>query len=150
MIVKLLKIFLFIISFSISAQINNDLNQNKYFELEINLLKIKKPGIAFIAIYNNSLDFNSSDESKNRITYALKENVKKGSFSKVVMVEQGTYGIKIYIDKNNNNKFDFNIIGIPKEQFGFSNDAISLLGPPSFKNASFDVLDNKTIYIKMK
>jgi uncharacterized protein (DUF2141 family) len=150
MIVKLLKIFLFIISFSVSAQINNDLNQNKYYELEINLLKIKKPGIAFIAIYNNSLDFNSSDESKNRITYALKENVKKGSFSKVVMVEQGTYGIKIYIDKNNNNKFDFNIIGIPKEQFGFSNDAISLLGPPSFKNASFDVLDNKTIYIKMK
>ncbi len=150
MIVKLLKIFLFIISFSISAQINNDLNQNKYYELEINLLKIKKPGIAFIAIYNNSLDFNSSDESKNRITYALKENVKKGSFSKVVMVEQGTYGIKIYIDKNNNNKFDFNIIGIPKEQFGFSNDAISLLGPPSFKNASFDVVDNKTIYIKMK
>jgi uncharacterized protein (DUF2141 family) len=150
MIVKLLKIFLFIISFSISAQINNDLNQNKYFELEINLLKIKKPGIAFIAIYNNSLDFNSSDESKNRITYALKENVKKGSFSKVIVVEHGTYGIKIYIDKNNNNKFDFNIIGIPKEQFGFSNDAISLLGPPSFKNASFDVVDNKTIYIKMK
>ena len=150
MIVKLLKIFLFIISFSISAQINNDLNQNKYFELEINLLKIKKHGIAFIAIYNNSLDFNSGDESKNRITYALKENVKKGSFSKVVVVEHGTYGIKIYIDKNNNNKFDFNIIGIPKEQFGFSNDAISLLGPPSFKNASFDVLENKTIYIKMK
>ena len=150
MIFRLLNIFLLIISFSISAQINDNLSQNKYFELEINILKIKKPGTAFIAIYNNSLDFNSGDESKNRITYALKENVKKGSFSKVVMVEEGTYGVKIYIDKNNNNKFDFNIIGIPKEQFGFSNDAISLLGPPSFKNASFDVLDNKTIYIKMK
>jgi uncharacterized protein (DUF2141 family) len=150
MIFRLLKIFLLIISFSISAQINDNLSQNKYFELEINILKIKKPGTAFIAIYNNSLDFNSGDESKNRITYALKENVKKGSFSKVVMVEEGTYGVKIYIDKNNNNKFDFNIIGIPKEQFGFSNDAISLLGPPSFKNASFDVVDNKTIYIKMK
>ena len=148
MIFRLLKIFLLIISFSISAQINDNLSQNKYFELEINILKIKKPGTAFIAIYNNSLDFNSGDESKNRITYALKENVKKGSFSKVVMVEEGTYGVKIYIDKNNNNKFDFNIIGIPKEQFGFSNDSISLLGPPSFKNASFDVLDNKTIYIK--
>ena len=150
MIFRLLKIFLLIISFSISAQINDNLSQNKYFELEINILKIKKPGTAFIAIYNNSLDFNSGDESKNRITYALKENVKKGSFSKVVMVEEGTYGVKIYIDKNNNNKFDFNIIGIPKEQFGFSNDAFSLLGPPSFKNASFDVVDNKTIYIKMK
>ena len=150
MIFRLLKIFLLIISFSISAQINDNLSQNKYFELEINILKIKKPGTAFIAIYNNSLDFNSGDESKNRITYALKENVKKGSFSKVVMVEEGTYGVKIYIDKNNNNKFDFNIIGIPKEQFGFSNDAISLLGPPSSKNASFDVLENKTIYIKMK
>jgi len=150
MIFKLLKIFLLIISFSISAQINNNLSQNKYFELEINILKIKKPGIAFIAIYNNSLDFNSEDDSKNKITYALKENVKKGSFSKIIIVEQGTYGIKIFIDKNNNNKFDFNIIGIPKEQYGFSNDASALLGPPDFKNASFDVVNDKTIFIKMK
>ena len=150
MIFKLLKIFLLIISFSISAQINNNLSQNKYFELEINILKIKKPGIAFIAIYNNSLDFNSEDDSKNKITYALKENVKKGSFSKIIIVEQGTYGIKIFIDKNNNNKFDFNIIGIPKEQYGFSNDASALLGPPDFKNSSFDVVNDKTIFIKMK
>ena len=150
MIFRLLKIFLLIISFSISAQINNNLSQNKYFELEINILKIKKPGIAFIAIYNNSLDFNSEDDSKNKITYALKENVKKGSFSKIIIVEQGTYGIKIFIDKNNNNKFDFNIIGIPKEQYGFSNDASALLGPPDFKNASFDVVNDKTIFIKMK
>ena len=150
MIFKLLKIFLLIISFSISAQINNNLSQNKYFELEINILKIKKPGIAFIAIYNNSLDFNSEDDSKNKITYAFKENVKKGSFSKIIIVEQGTYGIKIFIDKNNNNKFDFNIIGIPKEQYGFSNDASALLGPPDFKNASFDVVNDKTIFIKMK
>jgi len=150
MIFRLLKIFLLIISFSISAQINNNLSQNKYFELEINILKIKKSGTAFIAIYNNSLDFNSRDESKNRITYALKENVKKGSFSKIIIVKQGTYGIKIFIDKNNNNKFDFNIVGIPKEQYGFSNDASALLGPPSFKNASFDLVDNKTVNIKMK
>ena len=60
------------------------------------------------------------------------------------MVKQGTYGIKIFIDKNNNNKFDFNIVGIPKEQYGFSNDASALLGPPSFQNASFDLVDNKT------
>jgi len=53
MIFRLLKIFLLIISFSISAQINDNLSQNKYFELEINILKIKKPGTAFIAIYNN-------------------------------------------------------------------------------------------------
>ena len=150
MIFRLLKIFLLIISFSISAQINNNLSQNKYFELEINILKIKKPGTAFIAIYNNSLDFNSGDESKNRITYKLKENVKKGSFSKIIMVEQGTYGIKIFIDKNNNYKFDFNIIGIPKEQYGFSNNVSAILGPPSFKNASFNVVNNKTVNIKMK
>jgi uncharacterized protein (DUF2141 family) len=150
MIFRLLKKILLIISFSISAQVNNEVIQNKYFELEINILKIKKPGIAFIAIYNNSLDFNSGDESKNRITYTLKENVKKGSFSKIIMVEEGTYGMKIFIDKNNNNKFDFNIVGIPKEQYGFSNDASALLGPPSFKNTSFDVVNNKTVYIKMK
>ena len=40
--------------------------------------------------------------------------------------------------------------GIPKEQYGFSNDASALLGPPSFQNASFDLVDNKTVNIKMK
>ena len=44
MIFKLLKIFLLIISFSISAQINNNLSQNKYFELAlVNLTKLDLP-----------------------------------------------------------------------------------------------------------
>ena len=50
-----------------------------------------------------------------------------------------TYAIGIFVDKNYNNKMDRNLFGVPKEQFGFSNNAKGNFGPPSFKDASFVV-----------
>jgi uncharacterized protein (DUF2141 family) len=32
---------------------------------------------------------------------------------------------------------DNNFFGIPKEQYGFSNNARALFGPPNFEDASF-------------
>jgi len=36
-----------------------------------------------------------------------------------------------------NGKLDANLLGIPTEGYGFSNDARALFGPPSFAAASF-------------
>ena len=38
-----------------------------------------------------------------------------------------------------NEKLDTNFFGIPKEQFGFSNNAKGRFGPPSFESASFEL-----------
>ena len=46
--------------------------------------------------------------------------------------------------------FYTNIIGLPIEQFGFSNDAMGIIGPPTYEKASFLVNENKLIKIKMK
>lgn len=51
-------------------------------------------------------------------------------------LEPGTYALGIIHDENENGKLDTNGIGIPKEGFGFGNNAMGLFGPPSFKNAS--------------
>jgi len=32
---------------------------------------------------------------------------------------------------------DNNFFGVPKEQYGFSNNARALFGPPDFENAAF-------------
>ena len=43
-----------------------------------------------------------------------------------------------------NGKIDTNWVGVPKEGYGFSNDAKITFGEPSFSDASF-VYDGKTL-----
>ncbi len=52
-------------------------------------------------------------------------------------VPAGTYAVTILDDTNMNGKMDFNLIGLPKKGYGFSNDAKATLSPPSFSAASF-------------
>ena len=57
----------------------------------------------------------------------------------VAVSRPGTYAIAIYHDENNNHHFDRNFLGLPVEGFGFSNDAPTGLGPPSFAAARITV-----------
>ncbi len=77
--------------------------------------------------------------------------VKVQDFPLSVKLKNGTYAISIFHDENNNKKLDTNFIGIPKEAFGFSNDVIGLMGPPTFEEAQFKVLNNNSsVTIKLK
>jgi uncharacterized protein (DUF2141 family) len=51
-------------------------------------------------------------------------------------IPAGTYAISIMHDLNSNGEMDTNGVGIPKEGFGFSNDAMGSFGPPTFEKAS--------------
>ncbi len=63
----------------------------------------------------------------------------------------GTYAVKVFHDVDENGTLDTNWMGIPKEPYGFSNDAMGTFGPPSFQQASFKVGTGRTtIRIRMK
>jgi uncharacterized protein (DUF2141 family) len=47
--------------------------------------------------------------------------------------------MKAFADVNGNAKLDKNIIGLPTERYGFSNDAQGRMGPPSFDAAAIPV-----------
>ena len=51
----------------------------------------------------------------------------------------GKYAVAAYVDGNRNGKQDKNFLGVPKESYGFSNDARGMFGPPDFAEAAFDV-----------
>ena len=53
----------------------------------------------------------------------------------------GDYAIAVYHDKNKNGKIDTNLLGIPKEDYGFSNDARGRFGPASWKDSMFKLVD---------
>ena len=51
----------------------------------------------------------------------------------------GWYGISIYHDENANGKMDKNAMGIPKEAYGFSNNAKGLFGKPGYEDVKFQI-----------
>lgn len=55
-----------------------------------------------------------------------------------VDISAGTYAIGVIHDENMNGKLDTNWLGIPKEGYGFSNDAKGFVSAPSFEDASFE------------
>lgn len=66
-------------------------------------------------------------------------------------VPPGEYAISVIHDENENGELDSNSIGIPKEGFGFGNDAMGMFGPPSFDKAKVKVDgENQKFLIKMK
>jgi uncharacterized protein (DUF2141 family) len=51
----------------------------------------------------------------------------------------GRYGLAAYQDLNGDGELNRNLIGIPVEPYGFSNDAPLRFGPPRFTDAALDV-----------
>jgi uncharacterized protein (DUF2141 family) len=57
-------------------------------------------------------------------------------------LKPGSYAIMIMHDENNNGKLDSNILGIPKEGYGFSNNP-RVMRQPTFEEAKFEVKDGE-------
>lgn len=55
-------------------------------------------------------------------------------------VQSGTYAIMVLHDENDNKRMDFELNGMPKENYGMSNNPVSF-GPPQFTDAKFEVAD---------
>ncbi len=54
-------------------------------------------------------------------------------------VPYGEYSIAVFHDENSNMDLDANFLGIPKEDYGFSNNAWRKYGPPKYKQTLFTV-----------
>jgi uncharacterized protein (DUF2141 family) len=54
----------------------------------------------------------------------------------------GKYAVAAYVDNNRNGRQDKNFLGVPKEDYGFSNNVRGRFGPPDFAEAAFDIGDN--------
>lgn len=52
-------------------------------------------------------------------------------------LKPGVYGLKMFQDFNHNRKFDFISLALPREKYGFSNDAPAIFGEPSFDRTKF-------------
>ncbi len=75
--------------------------------------------------------------------------VEPGSVTYRYELPPGTYAIGIFHDANLNNRLDNYFFGVPREQYGFSNNARGFMGPPSFEDAAFSVEGKTEISISL-
>ncbi len=54
-------------------------------------------------------------------------------------IPEGTYAISSFHDENSNEKMGKNMLGIPTEDYGFSNNAKGRFGPAKWVDAKFEV-----------
>mgnify|MGYP004006285489 FL=1 len=141
--------FFFLYSTNLSCQDNLE-----FFNITLNIKNIKSKGNLFIAIWTDSNAFNSnktdSSKSENGFKYGFKEKVTLSYLNKTINLPTGKYLVSIYLDENLNNKMDYNFIGIPKEQYGFSTKKIIKFRKPKFDEASFILLDDIILDISLQ
>jgi uncharacterized protein (DUF2141 family) len=94
-----------------------------------------------VALFSSAAAFAADDPSQGQVLSV------KGDTVEVVFMDlaPGTYGISVFQDMNVNEKLDKNFLGIPKERFGFSNNARGSFGPPGFEDFSFVVGDEPIV-----
>ena len=107
-------------------------------EMEINNLESNK-GLIYIRIL---------DENENPVIVGKSPVINYSSEISFDSISAGKYAIQFFHDENENQKMDFNLIGIPKEKFGSSNDVKPILGPPKFKKMLFEIYEDKKIVMK--
>ena len=111
--------------------------------------------ILSLAIYDNAEAYNYSVKGEKRSEEGVFSGVEsfielKEIHEFVIDLPEGIYAIALFVDANKNLKIDKNFLGIPKEQFGFSNNAMGKLSAPSFEQAKFEVRGDTLQNIKLK
>lgn len=67
-----------------------------------------------------------------------------------ILPQPGIYALAVYHDANANRKLDRSGLGPPTEGFGFSNNASTLLGLPSFASVRIRMAEGSTTRIRLR
>jgi uncharacterized protein (DUF2141 family) len=64
-------------------------------------------------------------------------------------IPQGTYAVMVFHDENGNGKLDKNMVGIPKEGYGASNNPAKRMRAPTFDEARFSLTSDQRVDVKL-
>ncbi|TCK68857.1 uncharacterized protein (DUF2141 family) [Winogradskyella wandonensis] len=91
-------------------------------------------GRLLVGLYNSEANF--LDQRFMSVIGEISNKTGKVVFTDV---PEGIYAVSFIHDENNNGKMDTNFLGIPKEDYGCSNNARGTMGPPKWKDAKFEL-----------
>ena len=141
---KIQKVLLIVFFLIMVTPISAQTGVNSTATLDIEVQGIEKGGILNLEISSTKEAF-ESDEDDAGVAARIQQKVSGGSYQRSFEIPPGTYAVKLHIDENENGKLDTNFLGIPKEQYGISNNGRFL----NFKAASFIIDTYKKIQIEL-
>ena len=117
--------------------------------IHIEILNIKNStGTVACALFESPDGFPDEYLSKatNVMVIKIRKSQARCTFEEI---PPGRHAIAVIHDENMNGLLDTNRIGVPKEGYGFSNDAKARVGAPTFDAASF-VYDGRNLELTIK
>ena len=103
-------------------------------------------GIIQVATYNKEETFPKVDKEY-RLAYF--DVTSKNMEVTIDDLPNGEYAIALYHDVNSDGVCNLNLVSIPKEPYGFSNNIKPVFSAPSFKSTKFSLYSEKTIQIDL-
>jgi len=149
----MLRIFITIIIYALgyiglaqtSQNSNIDTVEKISYQVEVKINDINtNDGKVYFALYDSESNFNARKPLMTT-NAEIREGKVKITFKDL---EPKFYAITCFHDANSNGKLDFEIGGIPIEDYGITNN-IMKFGPPQFADAKFD-LSNKDLTFEIK
>jgi uncharacterized protein (DUF2141 family) len=99
--------------------------------VELNVPKDKK-GTLMVGLFNKAEGF---PRAKPFQAVAV-QPVDGKAMVRFADLTEGDYAVSAFLDENNNERLDANVFGVPTELYGFSRNARSPSGPPTFGDAA--------------
>jgi uncharacterized protein (DUF2141 family) len=112
------------------------------FSLEIEITGLKNDsGLVLLQL------FDENEKVINQAGSIIKENKSIITFKDL---NPGKYAFRFFHDENLSGIMETNGLGIPKEGYGFSNNASGPFGPKPFKEWLFEIKEDKKLAVKIK
>jgi len=89
----------------------------------------------YVALYDSAAGFAGSQSLASQ-TVPMRAGAARLVFPGLA---PGRYAVRAFADENGNGKLDTNLLGMPTERYGFSNDAKGNRGAPDFEAAAIGV-----------
>lgn len=102
--------------------------------LKLQVQGLKPRGQVLVALYNSEKNWNAKSGAVREIRLPVAAT---SASVKLEGLAPGHYGAMIFQDLNEDGKMNFNLVGMPLEPYGFSNNSRGLFGPPNWGAAAF-------------
>lgn len=122
-------------------------------QLAVRVTGLEAPGEIHLAVYDDPRVFEGDRGDQGGpqpgIIAGTIQPAGPESFTSTFELPTGVYAVGIFHDLNGDGALSKNFLGMPKEPFGFSNNARARFGPPSFEEAAISVKEKLSITIDL-
>ena len=123
--------------FAVAQEETKEVSQEEGITISVKIDNVKNnTGTVYFSLHTKDTFMRSDGVQK--VQSKIKDNKVNVTFTNV---PKGTYAITCVHDENNNGRMDFDEGGMPKEDYGMSNNPMSY-GPPEFGPSKFMVKDS--------